>query len=42
MTIISSIIQHLLGHHIYTNVDGLDPDIVTAPPVRFINLFLFI
>ncbi len=22
--------QHILGHHIYTNIDGADPDIVTA------------
>jgi fatty acid desaturase len=22
--------QHILGHHVYTNIDGADPDIVTA------------
>lgn len=22
--------QHILGHHLYTNIDGADPDIVTS------------
>ena len=26
--------QHVLGHHSYTNIDGADPDIVTAAAVR--------
>lgn len=26
--------QHVLGHHPYTNIDGADPDIVTAGHVR--------
>ena len=25
--------QHTLGHHPYTNIDGADPDIVTASAV---------
>ena len=25
--------QHVLGHHPYTNIDGADPDIVTAAQV---------
>lgn len=25
--------QHVLGHHPYTNIDGADPDIVTAARV---------
>ena len=25
--------QHVLGHHPYTNIDGADPDIVTAAAV---------
>ena len=25
--------QHTLGHHSYTNIDGADPDIVTAAQV---------
>lgn len=24
--------QHMLGHHAYTNIDGVDPDIMTAAP----------
>lgn len=26
--------QHTFGHHQYTNIDGADPDIVTAAQVR--------
>lgn len=26
---------HQIGHHVHTNVDGLDPDIHTAEPVHF-------
>lgn len=25
--------QHVIGHHSYTNIDGADPDIVTAAQV---------
>ncbi len=25
--------QHTMGHHPYTNIDGADPDIVTAAQV---------
>ena len=32
--------QHVLGHHPYTNIDGADPDIVTAAAVSKIKYFL--
>ena len=25
-------LQHVMGHHVYTNIDGHDPDIMTAAP----------
>lgn len=31
--------QHVIGHHVYTNVDGLDPDIrVKDPDVRRVTM----
>ena len=35
-------LQHTLGHHPYTNIDGADPDIVTASSVRDINSIVYI
>ena len=32
-SILAWIYQHTLGHHPYTNIDGADPDIVTASAV---------
>jgi len=29
-------LQHILGHHLYTNIDGADPDIVTASAVSLV------
>ena len=31
--------QHVLGHHPFTNIDGADPDIVTAAAVSIIFSF---
>lgn len=32
--------QHVFGHHVYTNIDGIDPDIrVNDPDVRRTTLF---
>ena len=31
--------QHVLGHHPYTNIDGADPDIVTASAVSISPVF---
>ena len=28
--------QHILGHHLYTNINGADPDIVTASAVSLV------
>ena len=33
--------QHVLGHHPYTNIDGADPDIVTASAVSCVSCFSF-
>lgn len=33
-SILAWMYQHTFGHHPYTNIDGADPDIVTASPVR--------
>lgn len=32
-SILAWMYQHTLGHHPYTNIDGADPDIVTASSV---------
>ena len=34
------IYQHVFGHHPYTNIDGADPDIVTAASVSHAYLLL--
>ncbi len=28
-----SLIQHVIGHHVYPNIEGADPDIDTGPEV---------
>ncbi len=33
-SILAWMYQHTLGHHPYTNIDGADPDIVTAADVK--------
>ena len=33
-------LQHVFGHHLYTNIDQADPDIYTRPDVSQLNLFL--
>ena len=32
LSILMMMIQHVMGHHVYTNTDGYDPDIMTAAP----------
>lgn len=34
--------QHVFGHHTYTNIDGVDPDIYTPEAVSFHNINLYI
>ena len=32
MLSVSCLLQHVVGHHIFTNIDGADPDVYTDHP----------
>ena len=34
-------LQHIFGHHPYTNIDGFDPDISTAQHVSVVDISFF-
>ena len=39
--------QHILGHHLYTNIEGVDPDLITGENVQThktyrLSLYMFI